>query len=169
MSLWDSIAGFFGSIGDTVGDVVDWFVGTDSGMGEDYGTPGVLGNIYGYADSFLGSSASDAVGKLLGGSKDKQDAGPKVLPLGAAPGAATIAAGQARFVGQNNTAFRNAVRALSNRANVNPDTARLAGMYLTKRQGQQTIGLGSPAMARVTPASAASVRTESKQKTIGTE
>jgi len=169
MSFWDSIGSFFTGVTDTVGNIGNWLFGTDSGMGEDYGTSGVISDIFGYGNSFLSSPAGKLATSYLTGSDDKKKKSPQdyLLPIGAGPGATTAARSAApRFVGENNQAFRNAVNRLASRTNLNPQTADIARTYLTVQQGRRTLGTPSPTMARVTPTAAASVRTASKEVDI---
>lgn len=171
MDFFNSIANFFGSIESSVGKVGDWLFGTDGGMGEDYGTSGVISDIFGYGDSFL--SSSSPAGKLaasyLTGTEDKNKRKPEdfLINIGAGPGAVTAArTASPRFIGENNQAFRNAVNRLSSRTNLNPQTSDIARTYLTVQQGRRTLGTPSPTMARVSPTKPAAVRTASKEVDI---
>jgi len=169
MDFFNSVANFFGSIETGIGNVANWLFGTDSGMGEDYGTSGVISDIFGYGDSFLSSPAGKLATSYLTGSDDKKKRKPEdfLINIGAGPGATTAARSAApRFVGENNQAFRNAVNRLASRTNLNPQTADIARTYLTVQQGRRTLGTPSPTVSRVAAAPAASVRTESKEVDI---
>jgi len=171
MDFFNSVANFFGSIETGIGNVANWLFGTDEGMGEDYGTSGVISDIFGYGDSFL--SSSSPAGKLaasyLTGIEEKEKRKPQdfLIKIGEGPGATTAARTAApRFVGENNQAFRNAVNRLASRTNLNPQTADIARTYLTVQQGRRTLGTPSPTVSRVAAAPAASVRTASKEVDI---
>lgn len=168
MDFWDTITDF-------VEPAWDWLVGTDSGMGEDYGTAGALSTLYGYGESFLGSGVGDLVSKgAKAYLKSQKEEGPFQTPEIKAPkitrSASTVnVAGLASLknsIGVNNPDVRAAMQRLSQRTNVNPQMQSISQQYMTKRQGARTMGLESSSLARVKTAPAASVRTESKQEVV---
>lgn len=165
MDFFDTV---FNWVSDTAGEAVDWLFGTDSGMGEDYGTPGVLSNLYGYGESFLGDSPIKTIaGMYLSGTGDpqkKRDPKDYLLNIGQeGPRTQGMSAGRVSTVGGNNPQIQNAIRQLANRTNINPQTADISRVFLTARQGQRTMGVGSASLARVTPISPAAVRTAGKE------
>ena len=179
MSLWDTISDYASAAwewgGDLVGEGADWLMGTDSGMGEDYGTPGALSTLYGYGESFLGSDLGDLVGSgARAYLQSQKGGGPFQSPQIKAPkitrSASTVSvAGLSSLnnpIGVNNPDVRAAMQRLSQRTNVNPQMQSISQQYMTKRQGAKTMGLESSSLARVRTAPAASVRTESKQEVV---
>lgn len=179
MDLWDTITDYASAAwdwgGDLVGDGADWLFGTDSGMGEDYGTPGALSNLYGYGESFLGSDLGSLVSSgAQAYLKSQEKEGPFSRSQIQAPkitrSASTVSvAGLSSLrnpIGVNNPDIRAAMQRLSQRTNVNPQMQSISQQYMTKRQGAKTMGLESTSLARVRTAPAASVRTESKQEVI---
>jgi hypothetical protein len=169
MDFFDTV---FGWVSDTASEAVDWLFGTDSGMGEDYGTPGVLSNLYGYGESFLGSgnileTGARLAGAYLSGTGDQQKSrDPKdyLLNIGQeGPRTKGVSSGRVSTVGANNPQIQNAIRQLANRTNVNSQTADISRVFLTARQGQRTLGVGSPTVSRVAPIGPAAVRTDSKE------
>ena len=177
MSFWDTITDFASDAwdwgGDLIGEGAEWLFGTDSGMGEDYGTPGVFSNLYGYGESFLGSDLGDLVSS---GAKYYLESQKKGGPFGQSqrqplnikrtPSTVNVAglAALRNPVGVNNPDVRAAMQRLAQRTNVNPDMQSISQQYMTKRQGSRTIGLESSALPRVRTAPAASVRTTSTQE-----
>ena len=69
-------------------------------------------------------------------------------------------------VGLNNAAVRGAMQRMASRpANFSPQLQRIVEANMTARQGRRTLGLGTTSLARVTPATAASVRKLAKETT----
>ena len=173
MDFWDTVTDFASGAWDAIEAGYDWLVGTDSGMGEDYGTPGALSTLYGYGESFLGSDLGSLVSsgaKAYLKSQEKEGPfsrpeikAPKITRSASTVGVAALASLR-NPVGMTNPDIQNAMRRLSQRTNVNPQMQSISQQYMTKRQGATTMGLGSPSLARVRTAPAASVRTESKQE-----
>jgi len=179
MSFWDTITDFASDAwewgGDLIGEGADWLFGTDSGMGEDYGTPGVFSNLYGYGESFLGSDLGSLVSSGAKAYLKSQKEGgpfkqtavktPKITRSASTVGVAGLAALR-NPVGVNNPDVRAAMQRLAQRTNVNPQMQSISQQYMTKRQGARTMGLESSSLARVRTAPAASVRTQSTQEVV---
>lgn len=179
MDLWNAISDFASDAwdwgGDLIGEGADWLLGTDQGMGEDYGTPGVLSNLYGYGDSFLGSDLGSLVTSgAKAYMKSKEEGGPFSRSQIKAPKitrtASTVSvAGLASLrnpVGVNNPDVRAAMQRLSQRTNVNPQMQGISQQYMTKRQGSRTVSIGSPDLPRVRTAAPAAVRKQSTQEVV---
>jgi len=179
MSFWDTITDFASDAwewgGDLIGEGADWLFGTDSGMGEDYGTPGVFSNLYGYGESFLGSDLGSLVSSGAKAYLKSQKEGgpfkqtavktPKITRSASTVGVAGLAALR-NPVGVNNPDVRAAMQRLAQRTNVNPQMQSISQQYMTKRQGARTMDVGSPGLPRVRTATPASVRTQSTQEVV---
>ena len=175
MGLLDIIEDFASDAWDVVELGYDWLVGTDSGMGEDYGTPGVLSTLYGYGESFLGSDLGDLVSSGAKAYLKSQKEGgpfkqtavktPKITRSASTVGVAGLAALR-NPVGVNNPDVRAAMQRLAQRTNVNPQMQSISQQYMTKRQGARTMDVGSPGLPRVRTATPASVRTQSTQEVV---
>ena len=177
MDFFDTV---FSWVSDTASEAVDWLFGSDSGMSDlpdelaytqgmsgsspiqtaiDYGT-GFFGS-----DSILKTGAKLA-GAYLSGTGDQKRRDPKdyLLNIGQeGPRTQGVSAGRVSTVGANNPQIQNAIRQLANRTNVNSQTADISRVFLTARQGQRTLGVGSPTVSRVAPIGPAAVRTASKE------
>ena len=172
MSLWNAIVDFIEPAWDFVMGTEEWESGDLVGF-----SGGVRGFLDPAAD-FFGSDASMSQ-FLKSGAKyylDSQEKGGpmgkaskmKVADIGSAPSSAAAALAAARNpVGLRNPDVQAAIRATAGRTNFNPQLNEISKQYLTKRQGQMTLGVGSPSLGRVTPTSAAPVRTAAKEVELG--
>jgi len=171
MSLWNTIVDFIEPAWDFVMGTEEWESGDLVGF-----SGGVRGFLDPAAD-FFGSDASMSQ-FLKSGAKyylDSQEKGGpmgaskmKVADIGSAPSSAAAALAAARNpVGLRNPDVQAAIRATAGRTNFNPQLNEISKQYLTKRQGQMTLGVGSPSLGRVTPTSAAPVRTAAKEVELG--
>jgi len=176
MSLWNAIVDFiepaWNWITDSsISDLPDELLYTQGMSGSspiqtaiDYGT--------GFFGSDLGSLVKSGAKYYL---ESQEKGGPmgkaskmKVADIGSAPSSAAAALAAARNpVGLRNPDVQAAIRATAGRTNFNPQLNEISKQYLTKRQGQLTLGVGSPSLGRVTPTSAAPVRTAAKEVELG--
>ena len=179
MSLWDTIVEY--------ADIAwDYLVGVEqfTDEGGDYSI-GYEGGVMGFLDSAFDSSTGsstilDSAGNLIRSGakaylKYQEEGEPtgkaskmKVADIGSAPSAAAAALAAARNpIGLRNPDIQAAIRATAGRTNFNPQLNEISRQYLTKRQGQLTLGVGSPSLQRVAPTTAAPVRTAAKEVELG--
>jgi hypothetical protein len=179
MSLWNAIVEY-------ADKAWDYLVGVEqfTDEGGDYSI-GYEGGVMGFLDSAFDSSTGsstilDSAGNLIRSGakaylKYQEEGEPtdkaskrKVADIGNAPSTAAAALAAARNpIGLRNPDIQAAIRATAGRTNFNPQLNEISRQYLTKRQGQLTLGVGSPSMQRVTPTSAAPVRTAAKEVELG--
>lgn len=178
MDFFDTV---FNWVSNTAGEAVDWLFGTDSGLSdlpdELAYTQGMSGSspiqtAIDYGTGFFGSDSIFKAGAKLAGAylsgtgdpQKKRDPKDYLLNIGQeGPRTQGMSSGRVSTVGGNNPQIQNAIRQLANRTNINPQTADISRVFLTARQGQRTMGVGSASLARVTPISPADVRTAGKE------
>lgn len=168
MSFWDTITEWLEPAWDFVMGTEEWESGDLVGY-----TGGIRGFLDPAADFFASDARmaeflkSGAQAYLSGAGtpqQQQQRAGIRVPDIGSAPSPASAAMSSARNpVGLSNPDIQSAIRNLAGGKAVNPKMQEITRPFMTAQQGRRTIGTASPAMPRVSPTAAATVRTAAKE------